>query len=114
MADPKSIAAHSRLASALIYKGDVEEAGAPLLTALKLAESADPSSASTELSDLYYTTALYGLRTRQTDIGDAYRKALALNPNNVDALDAYGLWLLKQNRALDADVLFRRAILLDR
>jgi tetratricopeptide (TPR) repeat protein len=114
LADPKSIVAHSRLASALIYKGDVEEAGAPLLTALKLAESADPSSASTELSDLYYTTALYGLRTRQTGIGDAYRKALALNPNNVDALDAYGLWLLKQNRAPDGDVLFRRAILLDR
>ena len=114
LADPKSIAAHSRLASALIYKGDVEEAGAPLLTALKLAESADPSSASTELSDLYYTTALYGLRTRQTDIGDAYRKALALNPNNVDALDGYALWLLHSSDPRGADTLFREAIRLDR
>jgi serine/threonine protein kinase/tetratricopeptide (TPR) repeat protein len=114
LADPKSIAAHSRLASALLYKGDVNEARGPLLAALNLAESADPSSASAELSDLYYTTALYGLRTRQTGIGDAYERALALNPNNVDALDAYALWLLKQNRAADADVLFRKAILLDR
>ncbi len=112
-ADPQSIAAHSRLASALLYKGDVDEARAPLLTALNLAESAEPS-ASTELSDLYYTTALYGLRTQQTGIGVAYEKALTLNPNNADALVAYGLWMLKQNRALEGDVLFRKAILLDR
>jgi serine/threonine protein kinase/tetratricopeptide (TPR) repeat protein len=113
-ADPNSIAAHSRLASALLYKGDVDEARGPLLTALKLAEAADPSSESADLSDLYYTTALYRLRTRETGIGDAYQKALALNPNNVDALDAYGQWLLKQSRAAEADVLFRTAIQLDR
>jgi serine/threonine protein kinase/Tfp pilus assembly protein PilF len=113
-ADPKSIAAHSRLASALLYKGAVDEARAPLLSAMKLAESADPDSASAELSDLYYTTALYRLRTLQTGADDAYRKALALNPNNVDALDAYGLWLLKSSDARGADTLFREAIRLDR
>jgi serine/threonine protein kinase/tetratricopeptide (TPR) repeat protein len=113
-ADPSSIVAYSRLASALLYKGDVEKAGAPLLSALKLAESADPSSASTELSDLYYTTALYRLRTLQTGADGAYRKALALNPNNVDALDGYGLWLLKSPDARGADTLFREAIRLDR
>ena len=42
-ADPNSITAHARLASALLYKGDVNEARAPLLSALKLAESADPT-----------------------------------------------------------------------
>ena len=113
-ADPSSIVAYSRLASALLYKGDVERAGAPLLSALKLAESADPESASTELSDLYYTTALYRLRTLQTGAGDAYRKALALNPNNVDALGGYAQWLLKSSDLRGADTLFLDAIRLDR
>ena len=113
-ADPKSIAAYSGLASALLYKGDVEEAGAPLLSALKLAESVDPDTASTELSDLYYTTALYRLRTLQTGANDAYRKALALNPNNVDALGGYAQWLLKSSDLRGSDTLFRDAIRLDR
>jgi serine/threonine protein kinase/tetratricopeptide (TPR) repeat protein len=113
-ADPKSIVAYSRLASALLYKGDVEKAAAPLLSALKLAESADPDSASTELSDLYYTSALYRLRTQQTGAGDAYRKALALNPNNVDALDGYALWVLKSSDSRGVDTAFRDAIRLDR
>jgi len=113
-ADPKSIAAYSRLASALLYKGDVEDAGAPLLSALKLADSVDPDTASTDLSDLYYTTALYRLRTVQTGANDAYRKALALNPNNVDALGGYAQWLLKSSDLRGADALFRDAIRLDR
>jgi serine/threonine protein kinase/tetratricopeptide (TPR) repeat protein len=113
-ADPKSIAAHSRLASALLYKGDVDGARAPLLAALSLAESADPDSASTELSDLYYTTALYRLRAMQTGADDAYQKALALNPNNVDALDDYAEWLLHSADQRGADTLFRQAIRLDR
>ena len=94
VADPSSIAAHSRLASALLYKGDVDEARGPLLSALKLAESIDATSASAEVSDVYYTTAIYLLRTRQDGVEDAYEKALALNPNNADALGSYALWLL--------------------
>jgi serine/threonine protein kinase/tetratricopeptide (TPR) repeat protein len=113
-ADPNSIVAYSRLASALLYKGDVEKARAPLLSALKLAESADPSSASTELSDVYNTTALYRLRTLQTGADDAYRKALALNPNNVDALDGYAQWLLRSPHPQAAEDLFREAVRLDR
>jgi serine/threonine protein kinase/cytochrome c-type biogenesis protein CcmH/NrfG len=112
-ADPKSIAAYSRLASALLYKGDVQEAGAPLLSALKLADSVDPHAASTELSDLYYTTALYRLRTLQTGVDVAYQKALALNPNNVDALDDYAEWLLHSADSRGGDM-FRQAIRLDR
>jgi tetratricopeptide (TPR) repeat protein len=114
VADPSSIVAYSRLASALLYKGDVIEARAPLLSALKLAESADPDSASTELSDLYYTTALYRLRARQTGADDAYRKALALNPNNVEAMGDHAQWLLKSWNQEGADTLFREAIRLDR
>jgi serine/threonine protein kinase/tetratricopeptide (TPR) repeat protein len=113
-ADSSSIVAYSRLASALLYKGDIERARAPLLSALKLAESADPASASTELSDLYYTTALYRLRTLQTGADEAYKKALALNPNNVEAMDGYALWLLKSAGTEGADTLFREAIRLDR
>jgi serine/threonine protein kinase/TolB-like protein/Tfp pilus assembly protein PilF len=114
VADPSSIAAHSRLASALLYKGDIDEARGPLLSALKLTESIDPTSASAEVSDVYYTTAIYLLRTRQDGVEDAYKKALALNPNNADALGGYALWLLTHGGANVADALFRKGIGLDR
>ncbi len=114
VADQESIEAHTRLASALIYKGLVEEARAPLSTALRLGESMDPGSASSELSDLYYTTALYRLRTLQHGVEDAYKRALALNRSNVDALDGYAQWLFTNKHAHDADPLFQEAIRLDR
>jgi serine/threonine protein kinase/tetratricopeptide (TPR) repeat protein len=113
-ADPNSIAAYTRLASALIYKGSLDEARAPLASALRLGESMDPKSASSELSDLYYTSALYQISTLQGDIAEAYQKALALNHSNVDALAGYAQWLFTHRQANDADALFRAAIQLDR
>jgi TolB-like protein len=114
VADPSSIAAHSRLASALVYKGAIEEARGPLLAAIKLSESVDTSSATAELSDVYRTTAIYLISTRQGDAGDAYRRALALNPKNVEALAGYAQWLLAHGQPREADPLYREAIRLDR
>jgi serine/threonine protein kinase/TolB-like protein/thioredoxin-like negative regulator of GroEL len=112
--DPKSIAAYTRLASALLVKGSVDEARAPLTTALHLSESMDPSSASSELSDLYYTTAIFLLSTFQRGAADEYKKALAFNHSNVDALAGYGQWLFTHQRSSEADPFFREAIRLDR
>jgi tetratricopeptide (TPR) repeat protein len=112
--DPKSINACTRLASALLYKGSVDEARAPLTSALRLSKSMDASSASSELSDLYYTIALFDLSTLQTGAADAYEKALSLNHNNVDALAGYAQWLFTHQRANEADPFFREAINLDR
>jgi serine/threonine protein kinase/tetratricopeptide (TPR) repeat protein len=113
-ADPKSIAAYTRLASALIYKGSLDEARAPLTSALNLGESMDPKSASSELSDLYTTAALYQLSTLQPGAPEMYEKALALNHSNVDALVGYAKWLLTHQRSDEADPFYREAIQLDR
>ena len=63
-----------------------------------------------ELSDLYYSIALYLLRNR---LRGTWRplteQAIALNPNNADALGAYAQWLMTHGRADDADALFREA-----
>ena len=119
-ADPKSIAAQSRLASALLYKGDVKEAREPMLAALDLAESAGASAVVAELSDVYNTSAEYLQKTSApaTAVEDAYAKALALNPQNTDALGAYALWFMAHSATVgpprDADALFREAKRLDR
>jgi tetratricopeptide (TPR) repeat protein len=112
--DPNSIAAYTRWASALLAKGSVDEARAPLTSALRIGESMDPNSASSELSDLYYTTAFYLLSTFQRGAQDDYKKALALNHSNVDALAGYGQWLFTHQRSSEAEPLFREAIRLDR
>jgi len=113
-ADPTSVAAHGRLAGALLYKGDVESATPPLLQALELGGELDGATASTDLSYAYYSYALYLLRTGARGADEQYRKAIELNPNNADALGAYAQWLLTHRRPNDADEYFREAIEHDR
>ncbi len=74
----------------------------------------DAGSSSSELSDLYYTTALYKLRTLQGGVEDAYKRALALNHSNVDALGGYAQWLFTNKHPNEADTFFRETIRLDR
>ena len=112
-ADPSSIEAYSRLAAALLYRGDVEGARAPLRRALELGQSLAPGSKSTALSEVYYTAALYLLATRQEGADGQYETALKLNPNNVDAIGSYAQWLMTHNRSVDADAYFKKAIRLD-
>ena len=112
LADPNSIEAHSRLAGALVYFGDITAANLPLARAHDLAGS-DAVTTQAELSDLYYTTALYLLQNRQPGIEQAYRTAIQLNPSNVDALGAFGQWLMTHARFEDGEDYFVAALGLD-
>ena len=104
-ADPESAIAFSRLASAYLYVGDVVSADAPIFRALTL----DP-----ELSDVQFTLAHYYWLTKQELAGEAYREAIRLDPENAEALGAYGHWLLAQARSDLAGDYYRRALSLDR
>ncbi len=110
---PGSIEAQSRLAAALLYAGDVEGASEPLRRALELGQSLAAGSKSAELSEAYYTAALYLVGTRNEGADEQYQRALALNPNNVDAIGSYALWLMSHNRSLDAEAYFKTAIRLE-
>lgn len=104
LVDPESALAHSRLGDALLYRGDVRNAEGPILTALSL----DP-----DLSDVQYTLGLYYWLQYLPGSGDALARAVELNPNNADALDAYGKYMLGAGSMDGATRYFRRAVQLD-
>jgi len=103
-ADPASALAHSRLAGALLYLGDLEAAEAPIFKALSL----DP-----ELSEVQHTLGLYYFARGVPEALPAFRRAVELNPNNADALESYAfsLWINRDDQ--HAASLFRRALELD-
>jgi TolB-like protein/DNA-binding winged helix-turn-helix (wHTH) protein/cytochrome c-type biogenesis protein CcmH/NrfG len=103
-ADPNSAIAYSRLASALLYIGDVGSAQAPIIRAMTL----DPA-----ISDVQYTLGHYYWLTNDERAGEAYREAIRLNGESADALGAYAHWLLQQADADKAGEYFRRALNLD-
>jgi tetratricopeptide (TPR) repeat protein len=113
LADPNSIEAHSRLAGALVYLGDIEAASVSLTSALELA-SADVETTQAELSDLYFTTALWSLQAQQPGIERWYRLAIQLNPNNADAYGALAQWLMTHDQFAVAESYFQTALDLDR
>jgi len=112
-ADPTSIEAYSRLAAMLLYGGDVESARVALRRALEIGESLAPGSKSTELSEAYYTAALYLIATRTEGADVQYQKALERNANNIDAIGSYAQWLMTHNRSPEAEEYFKTAIRLD-
>ncbi|MGB5332678.1 MAG: tetratricopeptide repeat protein [Woeseiaceae bacterium] len=107
-ADPESALAHSRLAGALLYLGDLEAAEAPINRALLL----DPnlSEVQNTLGEFYWARGLENARP-------AFERALDLNPHNVDALHNYASlsWLnVETEEGADAPAqLYRRALNLD-
>jgi serine/threonine protein kinase/tetratricopeptide (TPR) repeat protein/TolB-like protein len=113
IADPNSIEAHSRLAGALVYFGDIERATASLNAALDLVD-AGVKTTKAELSDLYFTTALYLLQAQQPGVERNYRLSIDLNQNNADALGAYGQLIMTHRRLTDAEPYFAAALELDR
>lgn len=108
-ADPDSALAHSRLASALIYLGDLDEAEAPIFKALSLGPNL--SEVQNTLGEFYWARGLPEART-------AFARAVELNPNNADALHnhAYSLFMnYEADQFLDeVEQLWRRALDLDR
>jgi TolB-like protein/Tfp pilus assembly protein PilF len=103
-ADPDAAIAYSRLASALLYIGDVSSARAPIIRAMTL----DPG-----ISDIQYTLGHYYWRTNDEWAGEAYRESIRLNPENADALGAYAHWLLHQGDADSPGEYFRKALDVD-
>jgi TolB-like protein/tetratricopeptide (TPR) repeat protein len=104
-ADPDSALAHSRLAGALLYSGELEAAETPIFRALSL---------NSELSDVQYTLGLYYWVRGIPGAGEPFRKAVELNPNNPDALQSFANWAWMQGETEGPEELLRRAIEVDR
>jgi TolB-like protein/tetratricopeptide (TPR) repeat protein len=104
-ADPESPLAHSRLADALLYLGDIEAAEAPIFKALTL----DPN-----LSEVQNTLGSFYWAKGLPEVGTAFERAVELNPNNADALanNAYWRWFQKLTVDRVAEY-FARALELD-
>ena len=109
VADPESALAHSRLAGALLYLGDLAAAEAPIFKALSL--NPDISEVQNTLGEFYWARGV-------PDAKAAFARAVELNPNNADALHNYAhqLWLSYepyQHIVEDLALFFRRALALD-
>ncbi len=108
-ADPESALAHSRLAGALLYLGDVDAAEDPINRALAL----DPN-----LSEVQNTVGEFYWARGQPNAVTAFQRAVELNPNSADALHnlAYQLWMKRadtQSHKPQTEELFRRAMEID-
>lgn len=105
-ADPDSALAHSRLAGARLYLGDVEAAAEPVFRALSLAP---------DLSEVHHTLGRYYWLRGIEGAGTALERAVDLNPNNADALHSFAYWLWMQGLGDGPTVadLYRRALALD-
>ena len=103
--DPESALAHSRLAGALLYLGDLDAAEAPIFRALSL----DPN-----LSEVQRTVGLYYFARGRPEAYAAFERAVELDPDNADALESYAF--VRWMRGIDEGVtdLYRRALEIDR
>ena len=102
--DPDSAIAYSRLAGALLYKGDLQAAEAPIFRALSLQP---------DISEVQHTLGLFYFARGMPEAKTAFRRAVELNPNNADALEyyAYTQWIGgDQENVVE---LYRRALKLD-
>ncbi|MGB5332679.1 MAG: tetratricopeptide repeat protein [Woeseiaceae bacterium] len=103
--DPESALAHSRLAVALLYLGDIDAAEAPIFRALSL----NPN-----LSEVQHTLGLYYFARGRPEAYAAFEHAVTLDPDNADALEYYAFvrWI----QGIDDGVadLYRRALEIDR
>ena len=103
-ADPGSALAHSRLAGALLYAGDVNAAEPAILRALSL---------NPELSEVQETVGRFYWARNLPDAGAAWLRAIELNPNNADALSSYGYWRWLRVESEGPGEYFARALALD-
>ncbi|HEY5678577.1 MAG TPA: tetratricopeptide repeat protein [Pseudomonadales bacterium] len=103
--DPGSALANSRLAGALVFLGDLDAAEAPIFRALSI----DPN-----LSEVQHTLGLYYFARGRPEAYTAFERAVALDPDNPDALESYAHALWLQPRNLGITNLYRRALEIDR
>lgn len=104
-ADPESALAHSRLAGALMYLGDVDAAEAPINRALTI--NPNLSEVQNTLGEFRWARG----QVRESRI--AWTRAVELNPNNPDALQnhARSRWWAAELQGVPE--LYRRAVTLD-
>ncbi|MDZ7670319.1 MAG: winged helix-turn-helix domain-containing protein [Gammaproteobacteria bacterium] len=103
-ADPDSALAQARLAGALLFRGDVAAAAAPIQRALAI---------NPDLSDVQYILGLYHYRRGDAAAGEAYQRAIDRNPSHADATTALGMWTWHQSDFERTEDLFERAVELD-
>jgi TolB-like protein/thioredoxin-like negative regulator of GroEL len=108
-ADPESALAHSRLAGALLYLGDLDAAEAPIFKALSL--NPNLSEVQNTLGEFYWARGLPEARS-------AFARAVELNRNNADALHNYAssVSLARDTRGITFEEMtqfYRRALELD-
>ncbi len=105
--DPESALANSRLAGALVFLGDLDAAEAPIFRALSL---------DANLSEVQHTLGLYYYARGRPEAYAAFERAVALDPDNADALAdlAYLRWYQLKDYGDSIADLFRRALEIDR
>jgi TolB-like protein/thioredoxin-like negative regulator of GroEL len=106
-ADPDSALAHSRLAGALLYLGDIDAAEAPIFRALSL----NPN-----LSEVQNTLGEFYWARGRPEAAAAFARAVELNPHNADALHnfAFLIWMSVEAKQFgDPADFLRRAVELD-
>lgn len=102
--DPNSALAHSRLAGALIYYGDIDSAEAPAFKALSL----NPN-----LAEVQNTLGNFLFARGSPNMGEPYARAVELNPNLPDALHDYAHWHWFNKDNDGVAELYERALVLD-
>ncbi len=102
--DPDSALAHSRLAGALMYYGDIYSAEAPAFRALSL----NPN-----LAEVQNTLGKFLFALGRPNWGDSFARAVELNPNLPDALHDYAWWHWFNVAEDGAGVFYKRALELD-
>jgi TolB-like protein/Flp pilus assembly protein TadD len=102
--DANSALAHSRLAGALMFYGDIVSAEAPAFRALAL----NPN-----LAEVQNTLGKFLFALGRPNWGDAFARAVELNPNLPDALHDYAHWYWFNVAERGAGELYERALELD-
>ncbi len=103
--DPESVLAQSRLAGALLYLGDIDAAEAPIFRALSL----NPN-----LSEVQLALGLYYFARGMPEAYTAFERAVALDPDNADALERYAFVRWIQGIEENTAQLYGRALEIDR
>jgi len=103
-ADPESALAHSRLAGALMYLGDIDGAEAPAFKALSL---------NPRLAEVQNTLGKFLFARGRPNMGEPLARAVELNPNLPDALHDYAHWYWFNVSTNGVSELYQRALDLD-